>query len=123
MVRWWSKTAHSYGMAIGLKNAGNLLVEDDIDQPYQQDLVQAFDFNVIEACVSLHNLCLKRKLMRQTQYNECQIYDSFLKAQKPQIRVEYKSKTKKCPAKVKGVTFSVYSGAVLNTKSINLDCV
>jgi hypothetical protein len=52
MVRWWSKTAHSYGMAIGLKNAGNLLVEDDIDQPYQQDLVQAFDFNVIEACVS-----------------------------------------------------------------------
>jgi hypothetical protein len=56
MVRWWSKTAHSYGMAIGLKNAGNLLVEDDIDQPYQQDLVQAFDFNVIEACVSLHNL-------------------------------------------------------------------
>lgn len=47
----------------------------------------------------------------------------MLKAQKPQIRVEYESRTKKCPAKVKGVTFSVYSGEVLNTKDINLDCV
>lgn len=56
MVRWWSDTAHSYGMAIGLKNAGNLLVQDDKPQPYQQDLVKAFDFNVIEACVSLHHI-------------------------------------------------------------------
>lgn len=63
MVRWWSDTAHSYGMAIGLKNAGNLLVQDDKPQPYQQDLVKAFDFNVIEACVSPHHIWLKGKLM------------------------------------------------------------
>lgn len=39
-------------MAIGLKNAGNLLAEDGVAGTYQADLVSNFDFNVIEACVS-----------------------------------------------------------------------
>jgi hypothetical protein len=39
-------------MAIGLKNAGNLLMKDGKAGQYQQDLVNLFDFNVIEACVS-----------------------------------------------------------------------
>ena len=46
----------------------------------------------------------------------------MLKAGKPQIRVEYDSQTTECPAKEKGVTLSVYSGYVLNTLDINLDC-
>jgi hypothetical protein len=46
----------------------------------------------------------------------------MLDAGKPQIRVEYESRTKTCPKKENGVTFSVYSGKVLNTKHINLDC-
>jgi len=41
-------------MAIGLKNAGNLLADwDKTPGKYQQILVENFDFNVIEACVSL----------------------------------------------------------------------
>lgn len=63
-IRWWSKTAHSYGMAIGLKNAGNLLAKGTVAQPYQQDLVAAFDFNVIEACVSLFDTVSECTLMR-----------------------------------------------------------
>jgi hypothetical protein len=60
--------------------------------------------------------------MSQKQYKECDIYDSMLKANKPQIRVEYYSNTTKCPTKQKGVTFSVYKNGNLNTKDINLDC-
>lgn len=40
-------------MAIGLKNAGNLLADyDKTPGRYQKDLVANFDFNVIESCVS-----------------------------------------------------------------------
>ena len=39
-------------MAIGLKNAGNLLMKDGVAGKYRDDLVSLFDFNVIEACVS-----------------------------------------------------------------------
>lgn len=107
-LMWFAQEAHNQGMAVGLKNAGNLLSSWEGDAtPFQTDLVANFDFSVIESC---------------TQYKECHVYDSILKAGKPQIRVEYKSSVKKCPAKVDGVTFSVYSGETLNTKQINLDC-
>jgi hypothetical protein len=46
----------------------------------------------------------------------------MLDAGKPQIQVEYSSNTTACPAKVSGVTLSVYSGEVLNSTQINLDC-
>jgi len=111
-------------MAVGLKNAGNLLSSWEGDAtPFQTDLVANFDFSVIESCVSpppSHSF--PHDSDNQTQYKECHVYDSILKAGKPQIRVEYKSSVKKCPAKVDGVTFSVYSGETLNTKQINLDC-
>jgi len=111
-------------MAVGLKNAGNLLSSWEGDAtPFQTDLVANFDFSVIESCVSRSSFVWFRGTDDQTQYKECHVYNSILKAGKPQIRVEYKSSVKKCPAKVDGVTFSVYSGEVLNTKHINLDCV
>jgi hypothetical protein len=52
MIRWWADKAHGQGMAIGLKNAGNLLKKDGKAGRYQQELVSLFDFNVIESCVS-----------------------------------------------------------------------
>jgi len=39
-------------MAIGLKNAGNMLELKGEPGKYQQELGRLFDFNVIEACVS-----------------------------------------------------------------------
>lgn len=54
MARWWASEAHSQGMAIGLKNAGNMLELNGKAGKYQKQLVSLFDFNVIEACVSQH---------------------------------------------------------------------
>jgi len=54
MARWWANEAHSQGMAIGLKNAGNMLELNGKAGKYQKQLVSLFDFNVIEACVSRH---------------------------------------------------------------------
>lgn len=47
--RWLAQTAHDNGLAIDLKNAGALAQYSD---EYQAQLVDAFDFNVIESCVS-----------------------------------------------------------------------
>jgi hypothetical protein len=52
MVRWWADEAHDQGMAIGLKNAGNMLELEGEPGTYQKELGSLFDFNVIEACVS-----------------------------------------------------------------------
>jgi hypothetical protein len=52
MVRWWADKAHGQGMAIGLKNAGNMLELEGEPGTYQNQLVRLFDFNVIESCVS-----------------------------------------------------------------------
>lgn len=107
-LTWWASEAHKNGMAIGLKNSGNLLSSwEGVPTRFQTTLTNSFDFSVIESCV---------------RYKECHIYDSFLKANKPQIRVEYENSVKTCPAKVNGVTFSVYSGLTLDSKKITLDC-
>lgn len=48
-----SKFARSIGLGIDLKNGGNLLVDGSGGATsYQQSLVDAFDFNIIEECVS-----------------------------------------------------------------------
>jgi hypothetical protein len=40
-------------LVIDLKNAGNLLVDPETGEAtkYQQSLVEAFDYNVLEQCV------------------------------------------------------------------------
>lgn len=50
---WLSSIARSQGLMIDLKNAGSLLVDDNGDATsYQSEIVEAFDFVVIESCVS-----------------------------------------------------------------------
>ena len=51
---WWSKTARKEHLVVNLKNAGNLLVDSETGNAtkYQADLVEAFDYNVLEQCVS-----------------------------------------------------------------------
>lgn len=47
--RWLAETAHANGLAIDLKNAGGLL---QTSAEYSAAVVAAFDYNVIESCVS-----------------------------------------------------------------------
>ncbi|ORY29001.1 glycoside hydrolase superfamily, partial [Naematelia encephala] len=98
---WLSQTARSHGLAIDLKNAGDLL------QAYPKQLVSAFDFSVIESC---------------HEYDECDDYAPFLAAGKPQIIVEYDKYFKKCPKLEKGQKLLVYSGEVLDSSKITLQC-
>ncbi|KAK8869452.1 hypothetical protein IAR55_000016 [Kwoniella newhampshirensis] len=105
---WLSKTARSHGLAIDLKNAGGLITGDS-GQPTQwaNSLVNAFDFNVIESC---------------HQYNECNIYDPFLAAGKPQIQIEYGTNIKSCPTLSAGQKLLVYSENDLDSSKITLSC-
>ncbi|KAF2669987.1 hypothetical protein BT63DRAFT_432522 [Microthyrium microscopicum] len=66
-----SAAAKSAGLAIGLKNAGEIL-------PQVTDHV---DFAVNESCV---------------QFNECELYDSFVGGGKPVFHIEYSSSTSVC---------------------------
>jgi len=47
--RWLAETAHANGLAIDLKNAGGLI---QVSEEYKIAVVAAFDYNVIESCVS-----------------------------------------------------------------------
>lgn len=100
---WLSSEAHRLGLAVDLKNAGDL-IED-----YPTELSKAFDFNVIESC---------------TQYKECSKYDPFLALNKPQIRIEYGKRlsTTSCPTLPAGVRLLQYSKDSLDSSLINLSC-
>lgn len=65
---------------------------------------------------------LAPKLTRQAVYNECDIYDPFLAAGKPQIQIEYGSSIKSCPALKPGQNLAVYRGETLDSKKITLNC-
>ncbi|WVW78081.1 hypothetical protein I302_100032 [Kwoniella bestiolae CBS 10118] len=106
---WLSSIARSNGLGIDLKNSGDLITDPDTGKStdWTTSLVNAFDFNVIESCY---------------QYDECEKYDPFLKASKPQIRIEYKSSIKKCPSLKTGQQLLVYSGTVVNSSQITLSC-
>jgi hypothetical protein len=62
--RWLANTAHSLGLAVGLKN--------DLDQVDR--LVRWFDFGVVEQCF---------------EYDECDRARTFVRADKPVFEVEY----------------------------------
>ncbi|WVF69456.1 hypothetical protein IAT40_004233 [Kwoniella sp. CBS 6097] len=106
---WLSTTAKANNMGIDLKNSGTLLTDPDTGKPTQwsDSLVKAFDFNVIESC---------------HQYSECQTYDPFLKAGKPQVQIEYSNSIKKCPTLAAGQNLLVYSGTTVDSKKIALSC-
>ncbi len=62
--RWLADTAHSHGLAVGLKNTPSLA----------EELEPNFDFVVVEQCV---------------QYSECGAFRPFLDANKPMLDIEY----------------------------------
>ncbi|ODO09936.1 hypothetical protein I350_02159 [Cryptococcus amylolentus CBS 6273] len=94
---WLSSTAKANNnMLIDLKNAGSLLSE----------IVSAFDFSVIESC---------------HEWDECDIYDSFLAAGKPEFMIEY-GNTTSCPSMSDGQHLLVYSENDLNSGLITLVC-
>ncbi|OWZ37247.1 endo alpha-1,4 polygalactosaminidase precursor [Cryptococcus neoformans c8] len=104
---WLSFTARSQGLMIDLKNAGSLLVDDNGDATsYQSEIVEAFDFAVIESC---------------HEYEECDTYDSFLAAGKPEIQIEYEDITT-CPSLQDGQHLLVYSQNDLSSALITLEC-
>ena len=61
-------------------------------------------------------------LTSQYEYDECDIYDPFTKAGKPQIRIEYGDSTQTCPSLEDGQRLLVYSENDLNADLITLDC-
>lgn len=61
-------TAHANGLAVGLKNAGDLLTA------HKTEIVAAFDFAVVEQC---------------EEYQECDVYLPFIDAKKPAFDIEY----------------------------------
>ncbi|KIR77645.1 endo alpha-1,4 polygalactosaminidase [Cryptococcus gattii E566] len=104
---WLSSTARSQGLMIDLKNAGSLLVDDNGDATsYQSEIIEAFDFAVIESC---------------HEYEECNTYDSFLAAGKPEIQIEYGDITT-CPSLQDGQHLLVYSQNSLSSALITLEC-
>jgi hypothetical protein len=72
-TRWLARTAHSYGMAVGLKNSAGLA----------SALASRFDFAVVEQCL---------------QYDECERYRPFVRRGKPVYEVEYEGTAQSvCP--------------------------
>ncbi|RDL31961.1 uncharacterized protein BP5553_09363 [Venustampulla echinocandica] len=65
-MQWLSDEAHSRGMAIGLKNGGDMV----------KSLLSSVEFQVNEQCVEM---------------NECELFVPFVKANKPVFHIEYPS--------------------------------
>jgi hypothetical protein len=66
---WLAEAAHRRGLAIGLKNAAELV----------GDLVEHFDFSVIESCAA---------------DNACAAYEPFTARKKPVFQIEYREQTR-----------------------------
>ncbi len=79
--RWIAKQAHRNGLAVGLKNDG----------PQARQLVNQFDFAVVEQCF---------------QYNECDQYLPFIRKGKAVFEVEYELPPSKFCARAKKIRFS-----------------
>lgn len=67
--RWLAEAAHARGLAVGLKNAAELV----------GDLLPAFDFAVVESCAA---------------EDSCDDYAGFIAAGKPVFQIEYRDETK-----------------------------
>lgn len=112
---------------INLKNAGGLLVDDTGKATkHQKKLLKAFDYNVLEQCVSHSPFNRARWFVPLTRsqnlYNDCDRYDSFLAAGKPQIQLEYLAAYTECPVLKPGQKFLSYSGTNINSSQIILSC-
>ncbi|ORX39043.1 glycoside hydrolase superfamily [Kockovaella imperatae] len=110
-LMWLSQTAKKGNLAIDLKNAPSLLVDDNGNPTqWQKQLIEAFDFSVIEQCHEGDN---------------CDQFDAFLAAGKPQIQVEYNGdgyEMTKCPSLEDGQHLLVYNTPDLDSTLISLEC-
>ncbi|SGZ58600.1 CIC11C00000002237 [Sungouiella intermedia] len=96
-VRFLSSMAHQKKLAIGLKNGGSI-----VDR-----VVNATEWVVVEQCI---------------QYDECDLYDLFVKANKPVFNVEYPGLSSLSASDVS--KYCQYSGSVgfmTILKNMNLD--
>lgn len=70
---WLAEAAHARGLAIGLKNAAELV----------GDLVAHFDFSIAESCAA---------------ENACAAYEPFTARKKPVFQIEYREETRDWPS-------------------------
>ena len=73
--KWTVEYAHSIGLIVGLKNAGDIVNE----------LVDLYDFSVVESCY---------------KWKECGTYSPFIQRGKPVFAVEYQALSSKACAEV-----------------------
>ncbi|KAF7563534.1 hypothetical protein G7046_g575 [Stylonectria norvegica] len=101
-VKYLSTTAASYGLSIGLKNAGDII----------SSVLSHVDFATVEQCAA---------------YKECATYQPFIKAGKPVFQIEYPSGAPSisastfktfCPA---SKTAQGSTGFTTTLKKMNLD--
>jgi hypothetical protein len=79
-VIWLANQAHARGLAIGLKNGGDIV----------SDVVNCLEWVVVEQCL---------------QYSECDLYTPFLKGGKPVLEIEYPKGDKDDNSTVSGKVF------------------
>ncbi|KAK5987402.1 hypothetical protein PT974_11529 [Cladobotryum mycophilum] len=94
-MKFLHKEASSFHMAVGLKNAGDII----------PDLLDVIDFSVNEQCA---------------QYTECETFSAFIKAGKPVFHIEYPSGAPKIDPKKAG---ELCSNAGIGTGSANFSTV
>lgn len=100
-VTFLANAAHSKGLLIGLKNAGDIIPQ----------VISLMDYSINEQC---------------HQYNECNLYQPFIKAGKPVFNVEYPkgdstNNTKAVKNTTKYCTGADSAGFSIILKNINLD--
>ncbi len=98
-VQWLATTAHSKGLAVGLKNAGDIITSEVIGE---------VDFAVNEQCV---------------QYKECGTWTPFITANKPVFHIEYPKSAPNVPAATQSTTCNNPSASGFSTvlKDMDLD--
>jgi len=96
---------------------------------HQDKILQAFDFAVIEQCVS-RSLAFRPGVRRagearaewQHLYDECAMYEPFINANKPNFQIEYGTNIKSCPTLKSGQHLLVYGEDTLDTGKITQVC-
>ncbi|KAI5476542.1 hypothetical protein MNV49_007552 [Pseudohyphozyma bogoriensis] len=94
---WTAETAHSLGLAVALKNAGDQLTANTAE------IVAAYDFAIVEQC---------------EQYDECDVYQPFVDAGKAAFDIEYQSEKDAAPVDKTGWFSLEYSDEELTYKNL-----
>jgi hypothetical protein len=95
-VKFLADTAHSNGLAIGLKNAGDIV----------GDVLPSMQWEVNEQCV---------------QYGECDLFTPFVAAGKPVFHIEYPTEVPNVSAQMETTSCGAPRGFSSVLKDMNLD--